>query len=148
MIRTFVAPAVLSLMVAGTFAACGEGSTLAPEASCIAVVNVGGILYGPSSAPAVDPVDLSGDPYVVVTRNTGCLDEVQGRTGPLGGKLEPPGGGGGVTTGSTLAPGESNFLPEGSELYAISGFEPAERLAYWASVVGEWRVLEPWESAD
>lgn len=139
--------APVPLLAVLTLAACS--SAIGPEASCIAVVNVDGIDFGPSPSPPLAAADLSdpGTPYAVVSRNTGCLDEGQNLEGPVGGPLGPPGSGG-VNTGPGLAPGESNFLTEGTELYTVVGFEPSERLAYWADVVGEWLALEPYRAED
>jgi hypothetical protein len=102
--------------------ACDGGST-GPEGLCLAVVNVGGVFYTtPASPPSVAPADVS-DLFLEVTRDTGCLD--QG---------EPS---------DELASGESNFLPAGTALHRVVGFEPEERLTYWAPVVQEWLPLAP-----
>jgi hypothetical protein len=71
----------------------------------------------------VPQADVS-DVVLHVTRNTGCLDQGQ--------PADP------------LAHGESNFLDAGTVLHRVVGFEPEQRLAHWAPLVGEWLVLAPW----
>lgn len=75
--------------------ACGDAT--GPDGACFAAVNVDGVLFGESDVLAPTEAELSNEPYLTITRNTGCLDEGQ------------PGG--------ELAHGESNFLPVGSELF-------------------------------
>jgi hypothetical protein len=105
----------------GLLVACGE-STVAVEGSCVAAVNIDGTTYHPASLPPVLAEDV-GAFYVEVTLNTGCLD--QG---------EPP---------VELGHGESNFLEVGTKIHRVDGFEPEERLALWAPIVGEWSPLVP-----
>jgi hypothetical protein len=40
-----------------------------------------------------------------------------------------------------LAHGESNFLPAGTTLHGIEGYEPTEALAFWADLIEEWEVV-------
>lgn len=114
----------LLLMLVITLFGCGDSAT-GPEASCIAVVNIDGVFYGPDDADAADPTAVATEPYLEITRNTGCLDE---------GQVEDP-----------LAHGESNFLPVGTELHTIDGFDASERLAWWNDTLDEWSVLRPSE---
>lgn len=100
---------------------CSESVGL--EGLCVAAVNVDGVDFRQIDVPSPGEEDLSDEPYLSITRNTGCLDEGQ------------PGG--------ELSHGESNFLAVGTELFEVDGFAPSERLAYWAEPIEEWRVLGP-----
>lgn len=112
---------ILPLLLLLLFAACSDST--GPDGACVAAVNVDGVLFGAIDAPSPSEAELSDEPYLTITRNTGCLDEGQ------------PGG--------DLSHAESNFLPVGSELFEIGGFAASERLAYWADSVEEWQVLGP-----
>jgi hypothetical protein len=109
------------LAAAGLLAGCDD-SAFGVDGLCVAVVNVDGTFYTPASLPSVEPGDV-GAVRIEVTLNTGCLD--QG---------EPP---------VELGPGDSNFLDEGTQIHRVAGFEPGERLTYWAPVVQEWLALAP-----
>jgi hypothetical protein len=105
------------LVASGTLIAC-SGSPTDLEGSCAAVVNVDGTFL--TAAGAVVPADSVEGTYLEVTRHTGCLDQGQS-TDPLDS-------------------GESNFLPVGTELHRVVGFEPTDRLTYRGDS-GEWRLL-------
>jgi hypothetical protein len=113
-----------AVLLVAVVAACSEPIT--SDRLCVTAVNVAGIIYGSSGGPSAyaDPATVSADVYATVTRNTGCQDE------------------GGVRN-VALAHGESNFLPAGTTLHRITGFEAAERLAVWRPLIGEWNVLLP-----
>jgi len=115
---------VITLLIGSLslFAGCRRGPT-GVDATCIAAVNVHGVLYVPTSIPSLDSTKVETDVYLTVTRDTGCLD--QG---------EP---------GASLADGESNFLPVGTTLHRITDTPPEWRLAYWEPEVHVWRALEP-----
>lgn len=119
MVRTFSACLLVSFL-----SACdtGPAAPVVSEGLCVAVVNVGGVFYSPDSVPSVSQAEVS-DAVLNVTRNTGCLDQGQ--------PADP------------LEHGESNFLDAGTVLHRVAGFEPEQRLAYWAPVVAEWLVLAP-----
>ena len=105
------------------FAACSDAVTNA-DASCVAGVNVDGVMFRPVGGPGyADPAAVSAEPYLTISRYTGCLDEGQ------------PGG--------DLAHGEANFLTVGTTLHRIAGFEPHEALAVWYPLIGEWEILRP-----
>jgi hypothetical protein len=110
------------VLALGLLAGCGESTLSVADGSCVAVVNVDGTFYGPASLPSLPPAEV-GPVYLIVTANTGCLDQGQ-----------PP---------VELESGMSNFLDSGTELRRVAGFEPEVRLTYWAPVVGEWLALAP-----
>ena len=107
----------------GLLAVTACGSPTSTEGTCIAVVNVDGVFYGDAPDPRPTPAEVSSEPYLEITRNTGCLDQ--------GEQADP------------LGHGESNFLEVGTTLHRIEGYEPGERLAHWAPVIGEWLALSP-----
>lgn len=113
--------ALSALLLGLTLAGCSD--PVAPEGSCVAVVNVHGVMYGTPSIEPPAASAVSAEAYLTITRSTGCLDEGQ--------------------PSDPLAHGESNFLPVGATLHRIEGFEPEERLAHWSDVLEEWRVLAP-----
>jgi hypothetical protein len=100
-------------------AGCGR-DPLGVEASCVAAVNVDGILM--TTSGEVVPPDSVSAAYVIVERNTGCLDQGQPH--------EP------------LGPGASNFLAEGTSIHRTLGYPTRERLTY-RDDIGEWRTLIP-----
>jgi hypothetical protein len=102
--------------------ACTEPAGLV-DGLCVAVVNIDGVFFGPLSGYPPAASEVSTESYLQITRNTGCLDEGQ--------------------PSDPLRHSESNFLPAGTTLHTIAGFEPTERLAVWGSVLGEWQVLGP-----
>jgi hypothetical protein len=106
------------------FASCSDPVTSA-DASCVAGVNIDGVMFHPVGGPAgyADPSAVSAAPYLTISRYTGCLDEGQ------------PGG--------DLAHGEANFLAVGTTLHRIAGYEPHEALAVWLPLIGEWEILRP-----
>ncbi|MBR9991150.1 MAG: hypothetical protein KFH98_15420, partial [Gemmatimonadetes bacterium] len=89
------------------------------------VHRIGGATFAPVGGTAgyADPSAVSPEPYLTISRNTGCLDQGQ------------PGG--------DLAHGESNFLAVGTTLHRIAGSEPHEALAVWRPLIEEWEVLRP-----
>lgn len=114
MVRTLSA-----LLLALSLAGCSD--PVAATGACVALVNVNDVLYSPVEPPTVAAV--SSDIYLSITRNTGCLDTGQ--------------------QAEALSHGESNFLPVGTTLHQIEGFDPEERLAHWSSEFEEWQVLAP-----
>ena len=106
------------MVVLGAALACSSGSPTGVEGTCIAVVNVDGTFM--TSVGDVVAADSVTTTYLEVSRNTGCLDQ---------GEPSDP-----------LQSGESNFLPTGTELHRVIGFEPTERLAYRIGT-GEWLLL-------
>lgn len=113
---------IVALIVVALATACEDDLT-GIEGSCIALVNVHGVGFGESAAGPLDPASVASEPYLTVTRNTGCLDQ--------GEPADP------------WMHGESNFLEPGTTLHAIEGFDPAERLAVYYELVDEWQALEP-----
>ena len=112
----------LLLLLVAAVLGC-EDSRTGPEALCIAVVNVAGVSFTSGSAGPFDPTSVSTEPYLAGTRRTGCLDQGQ--------------------TSDPLGHGESNFLPVGTELHTMAGFQAMERLAWWNDTLGEWSILTP-----
>lgn len=119
MVRVLAGAALLVV-----FASCSD-PVATDDASCIAAVNVDGVMFHPVGGPAgyADPSAVSAEPYLTISRHTGCLDEGQ------------PGG--------DLAHGESNFMAVGTTLHRIAGSEPHEALAVWLPLIGEWEILRP-----
>ena len=106
---------------------CGDDAT-GPEALCLAVVNVEGVIFAEVAGGPVAPELVSSEPVLTVTRNTGCLD--------MGQPSEP------------LASGESNYLEVGTTLHAIEGFDPTERLAVYSELIDEWTPIGPTEAGS
>jgi hypothetical protein len=119
MVRALGASVALIVLVGCDLSPAGP---FASDGLCVAVINVGGVLYSRASLPSVPP-DAVSDAFLHVTRNTGCLDQGQ--------PADP------------LAPGESNFLDAGTVLHRVVGFRTEERLVHWSPVVAEWLVLMP-----
>jgi hypothetical protein len=119
-------PIRLGLLCLLVLTACDAGQ-LGPEGLCVGAVNVNGIFYRAASIYLPASADVSSEPYLIVSRNTGCLDQ--------GEPADP------------LAHGESNFLAAGTKLHIQTGYEPAERLVHWSPIISEWIVLMPWPAS-
>jgi len=92
------------------------------DVTCAAAVNVDGVLYEELQTP-VDETTVSPEVYLTLSANPGCQDEG-----------EPAG---------RLKPGQSNYLPAGTELHVVDGFDPSERLAFRDDLFDQWRGLAP-----
>lgn len=121
-IRSGVRTVLAAVALGAALAACDEGPVGA-EGTCVAAVNIEGVTFTSSGAPAPPSNAVASTPYLTITRNTGCLDQGQ--------PADP------------LAHGESNFLEVGTTLHTVEGYDATERLVYWSDVVDEWLVLEP-----
>lgn len=113
---------IVALFVVALATACADVPT-GIEGLCIKLVNVHGVAFGESSASPPDPASVSSEPYLTVTRNTGCLDQ--------GEPADP------------WMHGESNFLEPGTTLHEIEGVDPTERLAFYDEFMQEWQAMEP-----
>lgn len=102
---------------------CGGEGILAPDATCIAAVNVHGVHYVLSPLVAVTPADISSEPDVEITRNTGCLD--QG---------EPA---------EDLAHGSRTSFRPARRFTESRGTSPSTRWPFGADLIAEWQVVSP-----
>lgn len=119
---------VLTGLVAVAALGCYEPSAPAVDASCVATVRVNDLLYTLYAGPEDLPAGYApGTPYATVTALRECYDVIVYTSNQ---QVESFG----------LEEGESNFLPAGTHLYAIDGFDPADRLAA-RHQDGQWIVV-------
>jgi len=123
-----------SILLLGT-AACACSSLVGTDPSCLAVLELDGVRYGESEIQTPLESDIDPQAYAAVTRALACLDE-PGLMGQ-GGDVSAPAAASGLPPRSA----DSNFLPLGTTLHRIAGFDPTERLAYWSSSYEIWRVV-------
>ena len=116
-------PTVAAMMVTvglmATAGACGTDPMVSQ--ACVAVVQVGGLMYT-ADGEVLDPTAVDPEPFATVTRQIGCDDTI-----------EHPGQG----FDDVDEDGESNFLPPGATLHAIEGVGTSEALAVERN--GEWQ---------
>lgn len=101
----------------------GCSDPVASDGLCLTAVNVGGVLFTLAEGDAPAAAAVVQEPLVTVTRNSGCLDQGEADV--------------------ELAPGESNFLPVGTTIHRITGYDADERLAVLYGVSGGWQALAP-----
>lgn len=109
------------------FVLVGCSEVVAPAPLCANLVNVEGVVYTAAGGPLSSAAVLSSEAFAEVTARRECVD------------VNPKEG-----DNAALEPGESNFLPEGTTVHRVHGFNAEERLAYrLGTEEDKWQILVP-----
>ena len=117
-------------------AICSCSSSVGTDPSCLAVIELDGVRYGESEVRAPLESNIDSAVYAAVTRALACVDEPE--LAGQAGNLSAPSA---VSESQIPRPADSNYLPLGTTLHRVAGFDPTERLAYWSSTYLIWRVV-------